>query len=106
MDFFGNIAAKGIGGRQEFLVKNEPQEFKENSEPVLWLAVFCVIRYFGLRKTDYFVMSEIVRSSPIMKYFQTTLVSNSRSSSSKSSRAFDSVEFNFFYKYSFSYWGI
>ena len=27
MDFFGSIAAKGIGGRHELLVKNEPQKF-------------------------------------------------------------------------------
>ena len=29
MDFFGSIAAKGIGGRHELLVKNEPIPHKE-----------------------------------------------------------------------------
>ena len=29
MDFFGSIAAKGIGGRHELLAKNEPPKFEK-----------------------------------------------------------------------------
>ena len=29
MDFFGSIAAKGIGGRHELLVKNEPIKYNK-----------------------------------------------------------------------------
>ena len=35
MDFFSNIAAKGIGGRQELLVKNEPQTHQTKSSELL-----------------------------------------------------------------------